>query len=187
MTDPGGTDRPAFDPRHDARFQRGYRPGDDDGAAPVRRSRGAAPPAAVAPPTAVAPAPFVPRAEADPVPGGIDPQPTDDLDDFDTLVFDADGFEDELEPSRWNPFIALLWLVVVVFVGGAVALQVQAATLSYSNIFYDGNGPVPIEMLIQQLSYSIASPVLIAGLVTLAGLLFWHAWTWRARRVAPRG
>lgn len=28
MTAQGGTDRPAFDPRHDARFQRGYRPGD---------------------------------------------------------------------------------------------------------------------------------------------------------------
>jgi hypothetical protein len=162
----GGADRPAFDPRHDARYQRGYQPGDATTPAPLpappRTPRSAAP---------ATPAPAVPPAAAD----------AEDPDGFDALVFDADAFQDEPELSRRNPFIALLWLVVVVFIGGAVTLQLQSATLAYSNTFYDGNGPVPFSMLLQQVSYSVASPMLISGLITLAGLLFWHAWVWRAR------
>jgi hypothetical protein len=37
-------------------------------------------------------------------------------------------------------------------------------------------------MLIQQLGYSVAPSVLTAGLIIVAGLLFWHAAAWRARR-----
>ncbi|MGY4859109.1 hypothetical protein [Cryobacterium sp. AP23] len=170
MTGQGGTDRPVFDPRHDPRFQRGYQAGD---AAPVARQPRHDPLSLPVGAPTVAPAS-----------AAAEPEDSADIPDLDG--FDPELFQDELEPSRWNPFIALLWLVVVVFIGGAVVLQVQAATLSNSNSFYDGNGPVPIEMLIQQLSYSVASPMLIAGLVTLAGLLFWHAWAWRARRL-PAG
>jgi len=167
MTGSGGTDRPAFDPRHDARFQRGYRPGE---AAPVVRQP-------------LADVPSLPAASPaiEPVAAAAELEDSADLDPF-----DAELFQDELEPVSRNPFIALLWLVVVVFIGGAVVLQLQSASGMYSNNFYDGNGPVPIEMLLQQLSYSLSAPMLISGFVTLAGLLFWHAWTWRARRAAPR-
>ena len=46
MSTPGGTDRPAFDPRHDAIYQRGYQAGDSQtaqpGAAPAGTSRAGA-------------------------------------------------------------------------------------------------------------------------------------------------
>ena len=172
MTGPGGNSagevgRPEFDPRHDARFQRGYQAG--DAARPPARPLIGAPPAN---PAARAAAPF-----EDLVVG-----PDEALDDLDTLAFDGDAFQDELESSRWNPFIVLLWVVGVVFSVAAVTLQAQAATFSFSGYSYNGTGPLPFGMLIQQLSYSIAPSVLTVGLVTLAGLLFWHAWVWRNRR-----
>jgi hypothetical protein len=37
-------------------------------------------------------------------------------------------------------------------------------------------------MVAQQLSYSISPSILTTGLIVIAGLLFWHAAAWRARR-----
>ncbi|WP_104162973.1 hypothetical protein [Cryobacterium sp. N22] len=165
MTEPGGTGRPAFDPRHDARFQRGYQPG--DASRPPAR-----PPAR---PGLIGKPPANPAATAA---AGAD----DALDDLDTLAFDGDTFQDELEGPRWNPFIVLLWVLGVVFTVAAVTLQAQAATYSFAGYSYNGNGPLPFGMLIQQLSYSIAPSVLTVGVATLSGLLFWHAWVWRNRR-----
>jgi hypothetical protein len=188
---PGGTERPAFDPRHDARFQRGYRPGDgsddtDGEATPVRRVR-ASRPATAAAPRAREGVTVVPHAAADPAPEppGAD---VDDPDDLDELSFDANAFLDEPEPSRWNPFIALLWVLGPAFVLPAIAVQYLSATFSYSSISYNGSGPMPFGMLIQQLGYAVAPSLLTAGLVIIAGLLFWHAAAWRARRrpLAPR-
>jgi hypothetical protein len=42
---------------------------------------------------------------------------------------------------------------------------------------------MPLDMVIQQLSYTISPMVLLAGLITMTGLLLWHAFAWRARRV----
>jgi hypothetical protein len=119
VTGQGETERPVFDPRHDARFQRGYRPG--EGAPVLRQPQADVPSLPAAAPT-VAPASAAAESED-----------SADIPDFDG--FDPELFQDELEPSRWNPFIALLWLVVIVFVGGAVALQYQSATYSNSNSF----------------------------------------------------
>lgn len=180
MTGAGETDRPAFDPRHDARFQRGYQPGDGDSAVPARRSRAVDPPAA-APSRTALPAPGSPREGGG---AGVRAEPLESaqVDDLDTLAaFDSDGFQDELEPSRWNPFIALLWVVGVVSVVGSVVLLYQSATFSYT-ASYGGNGPIPFGLLLQQISFSLSAPLLISGLLILAGLLFWHAWAWRARR-----
>jgi hypothetical protein len=47
---------------------------------------------------------------------------------------------------------------------------------------------MPLDMVIQQLSYTISPMVLFAGLITMTGLLFWHAFAWRARRLGrPAG
>ncbi|WP_130176956.1 hypothetical protein [Cryobacterium sp. SO1] len=159
MTGSGGGDRPVFDPRHDARFQRGYRPGD---------------------------APNVPER-----PGLISPPPTspvaatvgtDDSLDFDTLAFDGDVFQDELESSRWNPFIAVLWVLALVLPAGGMALQWQAVSGMYRNNSFSGNGEPPVSFVLQQFSYLVAPPLISAGVVILGGLLFWHAAAWRARR-----
>ena len=164
MTETGSPDRPAFDPRHDARFQRGYRPG-DGALAPAGR------PLVGSPSVAASPDPNA-HAVSDPDAAVVD---------LDALAFDTDAFHDELEHPRSNPFIALLWVMGTVFVAAAVVLQYQAATFAFSNVSYDGNGPLPLEVLVQQLSYSISPSLLTAGLVVLAGLLFWHASAWRSR------
>jgi len=163
MTGPGG-DRPVFDPRHDARFQRGYQPGEAPGV-PERPGLIRTPP--VSPAAAAA--------------------GSDDSLDFDTLAFDGDDFQDEPESSRWNPFIVVLWTASILFIAAAVTLQWQAATNSFGNYSYTGSGPLPFGMIIQQLSYSIAPSVLIAGFATVSGLLFWHAAAWRARRRSADG
>jgi hypothetical protein len=174
MTGPGGTERPAFDPRHDPRFQRGYRPGD---ALPDR----GLPVASVAPSTPAAPvAPAGPTADQ----AGAD---TDAADHFDTLLFDGDTFADEPEPSRWNPFIALLWLIGVVLPTGGIALQWQAVNNMFGSSSYDGTGDAPMSVVIQQFSYLVAPSLITAGLFVLAGLLFWHAAAWRARRRGVTG
>jgi len=159
MTGPGGPDRPTFDPRHDARFQRGYQPGDAT-SAPARPGLIGAPPAS---PDA---------ATADP----------DEPLDFDTLAFDGDVFQDELESSRFNPFIALLWVLAIALPAGGMALQWQAVSGMYRNNSYSGNGEPPVSFVLQQFSYLVAPPLISAGIVILGGLLFWHAAAWRARR-----
>ena len=172
---------PTFDPRHDARFQRGYQHGD----APRPPARA---PLIGAPPAPARPAePSWPDLLDGVRPGG-DPggDPTDsdlsDTDPLDTDPFDADAFQDEFASPKKNPFIVSLWTASILFVVAALTLQWQAATNAFANYSYSGNGPVPFGMLLQQLSYSITPPILIASLVTMAGLLFWHAWTWQARR-----
>ena len=159
MSGPGEGGRPAIDPRHDAIYQRGYQPGETS-LPPVRRPLIGAPPAA----------PGV-AAEIDEVP-----------------AFDTDVFQDELPRSGWNPFIAILWVVAVVFIGASTTLQWQAATASYAGYSYSGTGPMPLNMIIQQLSYQILPSVLTSGMFIAAGLLFWHAAAWRARRLTrPSG
>ena len=177
MTEPGGNSagkagRPEFDPRHDARFQRGYQPGDAarPAARPaVRPGLIGAPPAD---PVARAAAPF------EDLVAGADDAP----DDFDTLAFDGDPFHDELESPRWNPFIVLLWVLGVVLPAGGMLLQWQAVGGMFGNTSYSGNGEPPVSIVLQQFSYLVAPPLISGGIVILGGLLFWHAWVWRARR-----
>ena len=178
MTGPGetGGDPPAFDPRHDARFQRGYQPGDAP-RDPARAPRIGAPPAAARPAE-----PTWPDLVGGVHPAGDHVGDAADSDPLDTEPFDADAFQDEFASPKKNPFIVSLWTASILFVVAALTLQWHAATNAFANYSYSGSGPVPFGMLMQQLSYSITPPVLIASLVTMAGLLFWHAWAWQARR-----
>lgn len=164
MSGPGESERTPIDPRHDAIYQRGYQPG-QSAPATARRSL-TVPPAAVAPVDTGRPAGEV----------------SDGIRDFDSLVMDSEGFQDELPRSGFNPFIVILWVIAVLFIGASGTLQWRALTGSYS-FSYSGTGPMPIDMVIQQLSYTISPSILTIGLITIAGLLFWHAHTWRARRL----
>ena len=139
-------DRPAFDPRHDAIYQRGYRPGDNR-------------------PSNQAPA---------------DSYPAEPADEADALL--AEVLTVEPEPSSRNPFIGVLWVLGVFFFAAGVLLQYIAVGRINANYSFSGNGPLPLELVIQQMSYSVSPPLMIAGLLIVAGLLFWHATTWRARR-----
>jgi hypothetical protein len=167
VTGPGGTESPAFDPRHDARFQRGYAPG---AGAPAPAG-----PRLVGGPAAPVVSPAIAAADGD---------PDVEANSFDDLAFDTEVFQDELEPSRWNPFIALLWAIGLLLLGGALTLQWQAVSSMFSNASYSGTGQVPLEMQLQQLSYMASPSLLTSGLIVIAGLLFWHASAWRVRRRA---
>ncbi|MET0956506.1 MAG: hypothetical protein ABWY68_11195 [Cryobacterium sp.] len=162
MTGQGDTDRPAIDPRHDAIYQRGYQPGDS---APAPRQ-----PLIVPPPAGTSAAARHPADES--------------IDDLADLTLADTDFQDEYEPSRWNPYIALLWLLGVLLPTGGLALQWQAVSGMFQNNSWSGTGAPPFSMVIQQFSY-VASPSLItAGFLIMAGLLFWHAVAWRAKRSA---
>jgi len=168
--------RPVFDPRHDAIYQRGYQPGD----------------AVPAPMTAPGPEPVRTGLIGQPPQersAGTEPDSLGDgpRDEFDALLFDGEDFSDEPVSSRRNPFIAVLWALAALLIGGAVTLQWQAATMTFANYSYDGTGPLPFGMMIQQVSYSVSPSALTAGLLIAAALLFWHAWAWRARRTGLAG
>jgi hypothetical protein len=184
MTAPGDADRPVFDPRHDARFQRGYRPGQDAAAprpprnAPFRSAPAVAPPAVDPPPAGSAPRPDGTVRVGEPGTGDS----AGDVPDLDTLGFDAENFQDEPAPTRWNPFIVLLWVIGVTFPVGGIALQWQAVQGMYGGVSFSGNGEPEIGFLLQQFSYMVAPSLIVAGFVVIAGLLFWHAWAWQARR-----
>lgn len=174
-------DRPVFDPRHDAIYQRGYRPGDGrpaPEAVPEKRRTAARRP--VVPPTT----PHAPAAQVAATPPAqveSDPFPAAPAHEVDALL--ADLLTVEQEPSRGrNPFIGALWIVAVFLVAAALTLQWQAVLGYAAPYSYSGSGPLPMGMIIQQLSYAVTPSVLTAGLLTIAGLLFWHATNWRARR-----
>lgn len=164
MTSPGEAGGPPIDPRHDAIYQRGYRPGEST-YTPERRHLIGAPPSSA------------------PVDTGRAGDPVDGLVELDDATVPTDDFHDELPQSAWNPFIVMLWVLGPLQVAGAVALQWQAATFSFANYSYAGDGPVPFGMLVQQLSYAITPSLLTAGFVTISGALVWHAAIWRARRL----
>jgi hypothetical protein len=185
----GGTERPAFDPRHDARFQRGYRPGGDD-AAPVERPRTSAPASARPPasaPRAAGPTPAPDRRLDGTTPGPVvEPESENVLEDDDSdlagLGFDTDSFRDEPAGSRWNPFIALLWMLGLALPTAGVALQWQAVQSIYSNGPISGSGEPSVDFILQQFSYLVAPTLITPGIIIIAGLLFWHARGWQARR-----
>jgi len=186
VSTPGGTDRPAFDPRHDAIYQRGYQAGDSQaaqpGAAQAGTSRGSAVRGSAArigdPPAG----PGTPAAAASAGTGAAD-----EIGDLDPLGFDSDVFHDELERTRWNPFIALLWVLGVVLPTGGITLQWQAVNNMFGSSSSDGTGDAPMSVVLQQFSYLVAPSVITGGLFILAGLLFWHAAAWRARRRGVTG
>ena len=184
MSTPGGTDRPAFDPRHDAIYQRGYQAGDSQtaqpGAAPAGTSRGRTTrggSARIGDPPAGPGSPAVAAFAGAP----------DEIGDLDPLGFDSDVFHDEPERQRWNPFITLLWVIGVVLPAGGFTLQWHAVSNMFRSSSYSGTGDPPLDMVLQQFSYLVAPPLITAGLIIVAGLLFWHAASWRARRRADIG
>jgi hypothetical protein len=176
VSTPGGTDRPAFDPRHDAIYQRGYQAGDSQtaqpGAAPAGTSRAGA--------SRIGDPPAGPGSSGAAAFGGTGA--ADEIGDLDPMGLDTDVFPDELERVRWNPFIALLWVLGVVLPAGGMTLQWYAVNNMFGTSSYDGTGDAPMSVVLQQFSYLVAPSLISAGLITLAGLLFWHAAAWRARR-----
>lgn len=194
-----------FDPRYDPQFQRGYR------AQPGERARTrlrADPASAVATgeerdtderetderstvePVAltIAPAPVPRSAPAmlgvqPPAAGGADPDreaarayaapaPAPTASILDRL---------DLSPRR-NPLMLALWLVA----GGFVVLGIVLYSVSVS-LSYTGSTPSTDvgSLVISQLGWMLAGPLITVGLITLVGLLFLTALAGRGPKRAP--
>ncbi|KFF59276.1 hypothetical protein JF66_12515 [Cryobacterium sp. MLB-32] len=182
---------PVFDPRHDAVFQRGYEAGttprtgtaSPDAASPVAQTPAAASASSTAPvaPTAAdtlrqslaalndAERPAPPLAELT------------DTQLHETTVHDAAGITPK-KRSLPNPFIIGLWVLGPALIWGGGWLAVRAtSTFSSGGTNYNSD-EVPWDVLYAQFFYTISPTLVTAGITTILGLLFWHAWTWRAAR-----
>ncbi|TFD46369.1 hypothetical protein E3T55_17330 [Cryobacterium frigoriphilum] len=170
------TNTAGFDPQHDARFQRGFDPS---------AARAEEPGAALGlGPSADLPAdaPYGSRATAR---AAAAPQERPTAGDF---VRGTDGLDeapnDEPLAPRRNPFVIALWVLGPLLLVGGFALIVQAA----QNNGYSYNGSeIPWAIVLQQITWSLAPTMMAAGLSTIMGLLFWHAFAWHRARTGSTG
>lgn len=182
------------DPRYDPQFQRGYRPQPGERArtrlraAPSpseateddRRDEGDRAPVEAAS-LSIAPVdvPRVTTAAQPPAESGLDrayaaPAPAPSP---------AAGFLDRLELSpRRNPLMLALWLVS----GGFVVLGIVLYSVSVS-LSYTGSTPSTDvgSLVISQLGWMLAGPLITVGLITLVALLFLTALAGRGPKRAP--
>lgn len=81
-----------------------------------------------------------------------------------------------------NPFIIGLWVLGPVLVFTAVWGHMKAVSISMSRSSTGFDvAQEQFSMASLQLLLSFSPFTLAAGLATVIGLLFWHAWTWRTR------
>jgi hypothetical protein len=190
-----------FDPRYDPQFQRGYRP--QPGERPRTRVRPAPPTGAVPDvesgrhdddaasgeaatqtvnPTALPRVtPSVLDGAAAAAPAAIDPT-TDRPELVRAYAVPAPSLLDRLDLSpRRNPLMLALWIVG----GGLVVLGIVLYSVSVS-LSYTGSTPSTDvgSLVISQLGWMLAGPMITIGLATLVGLLFLTALTGRRPRTA---
>lgn len=177
------SDEPVFDPRHDAVFQRGYEAGSAPRTAPASEADAPAP-ARVAPAAASASEPerSTPRPDDSPRPNPADGTAPPLAELASTELHEA-SLVPQPKRSRFNPFIIGLWLLGPALAGGGIWLQMRQAAFSYaSNGTSFSMDDVPWDVVYQQLVWGISPTMITAGVTTILGLLFWHAWRWRAAR-----
>ncbi|TDW30340.1 hypothetical protein [Cryobacterium psychrophilum] len=197
MTDPG------FDPRHDARFQRGYQPGE------ARRAPGPDTVASAGVP-ADAPSASVAGSEAVPAAGHHAAPPRGPAVSQAALIADLEArleaIREDTTPGaasdlievlpvdaevalrrtrHLNPFIIGLWILGPLLMTGGAWLQMQAMSATRSYDAFDV-AQEQFDMALRQLLWSLTPAMMTAGLTTVLGLLFWHAWHWRSRHTCIR-
>lgn len=87
--------------------------------------------------------------------------------------------------SRTNPFLALLWVLGFGLIAGGVGLAWRAMMNQFSsNNNYNGEGEMPFEMVLQQLSWTFAAPMISTGFLVIVGLIFERAIRWQRERHA---
>lgn len=139
---------PAFDPRYDASYQRGFA-GKVEPA--PRQKPPVAPRAETAPETSLA---SIPEDAGQP----------------------SIEFEDEVDlPERQqaNPYYVGLWIVGVVLSVGGVLFYLSTVLANYSS--NASGGSEQVARVVQLLGYVLSAPLLTVGLGTIGGLLFGKA------------
>lgn len=187
-----------IDPRYDPQFQRGYRPQPGERA---RTRLRAAPEASVATEDdrreeedrapveaaslSIAPVdvPRVTPAARPPAEPGLDRAYASPAPAPSSVPSSAAGILDRLELSpRRNPLMLALWLVS----GGFVVLGIVLYSVSVS-LSYTGSTPSTDvgSLVISQLGWMLAGPLITVGLLTLVALLFLTALAGRGPKRAP--
>jgi hypothetical protein len=148
-------EQPAFDPRFDPAFQRGYEP-------PVRENPPAPQPEAVV----EVPASAAPLEVEE---SGQELQPDAPVNTATTLPAVRRGI---------NPYVVILWVIGVIFALGGAAL-LFAGFLG----LYAGGVAGPAQAMSAQILYAFGTtfgvPLVTVGLITIVGLIFvsaWHSW-----------
>ena len=151
----------SIDPRFDPAFQRGF-----EGAVTTTRRR----PTIGTPPVLPAQE-AIPRIAAPPVVEPVVSTPA-------APVAEALEAAEVDEPVRGaNPFIIGLWVIAVVLVGGGVYLMQWARTT-----FVSDSLSTNIDFVVVQAVTYGAPMVVVLGLATAIGLLFFYAIAWKKRR-----
>lgn len=160
------------DPRYDPAFQRGYRGG---GTTESARRRAApefagtvVPEPAVKVPAASAAVAGVTETEA-----ATHTNPHDD---------DRAPRGEALPPLRANPYVYALGVMAALFVLGGIGIEIAMTFSTFSG--QSGYQSTPVEwMIMQNIGYVVAGPMITVGLAILAGLVFFAG----ARRQSMRG
>jgi hypothetical protein len=93
---------------------------------------------------------------------------------IDDHLMGATGDPGRSNASAFNPFIAVLWLLTILLIGGGAWVFLNADSM----VGPSAGGGMPTSFLI----FTFAPYMLFAGLAALISLLFWHALQWRRRR-----
>jgi hypothetical protein len=167
---------PRFDPRHDPIYQRGYQQGAgaSEPARPDVVGRVAQPPVAAEPAPSASPgsrvAPDVAGRPASESGEAVQPAIPD-------VVPAAE--------NQRNPYFLGLWI-------GASALIVAGFALEWRSVamadygYTSAPGEVPLEAIIQQLTWVVAPIMITVGALTIVALLFWRGVHWRPSQGSAR-
>lgn len=158
---------PRFDPRHDAIYQRGYQQGRASSAAPLSDTVGGAGAQPLAPHEPVS---AEPHAGEGPANSGVS----------DAGRIDQPGMPDAAEAveSQRNPYFLALWIIASVLIVAGVALEWRSVALADYG-YTSAPGEVPLEAIIQQITWVVAPIMITVGALTIVALLFWRGVHWR--------
>lgn len=182
---------PAFDPRYDPAFQRGYRsqPGERTPTR-VRVATPAAPPEPREERPAVHVGDSVSAGSASSGPvasvAAEAPWPAAPPQQAERPAATVSGIVGQLDLSpRRNPAILALWIVAGGFVALGIVVYSIAVSLSYTG--ETSNSDIGV-LVITQIGWMLAGPLVTVGLATMVALLFLTALAGRGRRqTAPDG
>lgn len=174
-------DRAGFDPRYSPEFQRGFDPAVHDGPAATSETHERIPATSDPSDPRVPPAPPAPGSAPREV---VPPPQRADAEGDHAAVDTADGVTEMPEPPWKNPYLVVLTILGVVLLAIGVSAFRWSVEQVYQGQFGFGgeNDEARDAWLAAQVAWGLAPLLALAGLLTLIGVVFFIAVTWRAYR-----